>query len=104
MPVSFQRLSGKVVLEQNIVGRVIDISYGGMYILCHEPMEAFDDIKMMLAVSFMGSERAEIYAKILRVSQVAEGYECRVEFTSIDASAARALKEFVDGIVEANKL
>lgn len=104
MPISFQRLSGKLVLDQEIVGRVIDISYGGMYLLSPEPMEAFDDIKMTWAVSFMGSERAEIYAKILRVSPVTEGYECRVEFTSIDARAARTLKEFVDGIVEANKL
>ncbi len=104
MPLSFQRLSGKVVLDQVIAGHVIDLSYGGMYIVTPVAMEAFDDIKITLSVSFMGSELAEIYAKILRVSEVSEGYECRVEFTSIDARAALALKEFVDGIVEVNRL
>lgn len=104
MPLSFQRLSGKVVLDQVIAGHVIDLSYGGLYIVTPVAMEAFDDIKITLSVSFMGSELAEIYAKILRVSEVSEGYECRVEFTSIDARAALALKEFVDGIVEVNRL
>jgi len=104
MPLSFQRLSGKVVLNQVVEGRVVDLSYGGMYIVSSVAMEAFDDIKITLSVSFMGSELAEIYAKILRVSEVPEGYECRVEFTSIDARAALALKEFVDGIVEVTRL
>jgi adenylate cyclase len=104
MPLSFQRLSGKVVLPQVIEGLVVDLSYGGMYIVSPVVMEAFDDIKITLSLSFMGAALAEIYAKILRVSAVPEGYECRVEFTSIDARAALALKEFVDGIVEVNRL
>lgn len=104
MPLSFQRLSGKVVLDQVIEGHVVDLSYGGMYIVSPVAMQAFDDIKITLSLSFMGADLAEIYAKILRVSAVPEGYECRVEFTSIDARAALVLKEFVDGIVEANRL
>jgi adenylate cyclase len=103
MPLSFQRLSGKVVLDQVIEGHVVDLSYGGMYIVSPVAMQAFDDIKITLSLSFMGSDLAEIYAKVLRVSEVPEGYECRVEFTSIDARAALALKEFVDGIVEVNR-
>jgi adenylate cyclase len=104
MPVTFQRLSGKVVLPQEIGGHVVDISYGGMYIVSPVMMETFDDIKITISLSFMGAEMAEIYAKVLRVSAVPEGYECRVEFTSIESRAASALKEFVDGIVEVNRL
>jgi adenylate cyclase len=104
MPLSFQRLSGKAVLPQKIEGHVVDISYGGMYIISPVLMASFDDIKITISLSFMGADLAEIYAKVLRVSVVPGGYECRVEFTSIDTRAAVALKEFVDGIVEVNKL
>jgi len=40
-------------------------------------MEAFDAIKITLSLSFMGAELAEIYAKVLRLSAVPEGHECR---------------------------
>ena len=103
MPLTFQRLSGKLVLPQEHVGRVVDISYGGMYVISPVAVETFGDIKISLSLSFLGAEQAEIYAKVLRVSTVPEGYECRVEFTSIDSKAALAIKEFVDGIVEMNR-
>lgn len=103
MPFTFQRLSGKLVLPQAHQGRVIDLGYGGMFIVSPVMLEPFDDIKISLSLSFMGSEMAEIYAKVLRVATVAQGQECRIEFTSIDPRAAKALKEFVDGIVELNR-
>ncbi len=103
MPLTFQLLSGKTVLPQEYVGRVIDVSYGGMYIVSPVPVEPFGDIKIALALSFMGSRITEIYAKVLRVTAVEAGLECRIEFTSIDPLAAQAMKEFVDGIVELNR-
>lgn len=103
MPVTFQLLDGKSVLAQEYVGRVIDISHGGMYIVSPIPIELFGDIKIALSLAFMGSEFTEIYAKVLRVTPVESGVECRVEFTSIDTTATLAIKEFVDGIVELNR-
>lgn len=103
MPLTFQRISGKLVLPQEHLGRVVDISYGGMYVISPVAIDSFGDIKISLSLSFLGSELAEIYAKVLRVHIVPQGYECRVEFTSIDSKAALAIKEFVDGIVEMNR-
>jgi adenylate cyclase len=103
MPVAFQILQGKTVLAPAYVGRVVDISYGGMYIVSPIPIELFGDIKIALSLAFMGSEFTEIYAKVLRVTPIEAGVECRVEFTSIDTTAALAIKEFVDGIVELNR-
>lgn len=103
MPLAFQVLSGKTVLPEEYLGRVIDISYGGMSIVSPVPIEPFSDIKIVLSVSLLGSSLSEIYAKVLRVSGLTVGFECRVEFTSIEAGAALVLKEFVDGIVEMNR-
>ena len=103
MPLTFQLLRGKVVLAQAISARLVDISYGGMYIVCPVPIEPFSDIKMALSLGLLSTEMSEIYAKVLRVSAVNQDYECRVEFTSIDTEATLAIKEFVDGIVEINR-
>jgi hypothetical protein len=46
---------------------VADLSYGGMYIVSRVAMEAFDDIKITLSLSFMEADLAEIYAKVLPV-------------------------------------
>ena len=103
MPFAFQLLTGKIVLPQEYIGRIIDISYGGMSIRSPVMIEPFSDIKIELSVSLLGSSLTDIYAKVLRVSKRVEGHECRIEFTSIDVKAALLLKEFVDGIVEMNR-
>ena len=103
MPLTFQMLKGKSVLDQAIFGRVIDISYGGMYIVSPVQIEPFTDIKIALSMSLLGSELSEIYAKVLRSSSVNENHECRVEFTFIDEKSSLTIKEFVDDIVELNR-
>lgn len=103
MPLAFQVLKGKSVLPQEIKGRVIDISYGGMYVVSPVPLEPFEDIKIALSLSLMGCELTEIYAKVLRVSRTNNECTCQVEFTSIESKAQQTIKEFVDGIVEINR-
>lgn len=100
MPLNFQVLDGKTVLPGKICGRIVDISYGGMYI--HSPTELaqFSDIKMALALSLLVQDQADVYGKVLRVSPVSDGFEYRIEFTSIDVQAQQALKQFVDRLVE----
>jgi adenylate cyclase len=100
MPLAFQVLKGKSVLPQEHKGRIIDISYGGMYVVSPVPLEPFEDVKIALSLSLMGYEMTEIYAKVLRVSKTNEEYMCQMEFTSIEPKAQQTIKEFVDGLVE----
>ena len=100
MSVNFQIVESKTILPTIHVGRVVDMSYGGMYIVSPVIVHPFGDLKITLALSLLGADLTDIYAKALRVSAVEQGYECRLEFTSIDSHASLALKEFVDGIVE----
>ncbi len=102
MPLAYQLLKGKSVLPEEYMGRIVDLSYGGMFVISPVPLAPFDDIKITLSLSLMGRELTDIYAKVLRVSEVHGAYKCPVEFTSIDTKAAQAIKEFVDGIVEFN--
>ena len=74
-----------------------------IFVVSPAPLKPMDDIKIGLALSLMGRELTEIYAKVLRVSEVNGEYRCPVEFTSIAPKAAQAIKEFVDGIVEFTK-
>ncbi|ATX80424.1 adenylate cyclase [Mariprofundus aestuarium] len=103
MPVVFQLLDGKQVLPKQYHGSIVDLSYGGMYIESPVSIEPFCDIKISMAVSLMSAELTDIYAKVLRVSEVNGSYECRAEFTFLEPHAQQVIKEFVDGIVEANR-
>lgn len=103
MPLAYQVLKGKSVLPEEYTGRIADLSYGGMFVVSPVLLAPYDDIKITLSLSLMGRELTEIYAKVLRVTEVGGAYKCPVEFTSIDAKAALAIKEFVDSIVEFNK-
>ena len=100
MPVQFAQLNGTTVLPTTISGRIVDISCGGMYMRSAAHLPQFSDIKMALALSLLTQEHADVYGKVLRVSETLDGYEYRVEFTSIDPEAQKTLKVFVDRLVE----
>ena len=100
MPVQFSMLSGATVLPTLLSGRIVDISCGGMSMQSSARLPQFSDIKMRLALSLLTPEQADVYGKVLRVSVVPDGFEYRVEFTSIGPEAQKTLKVFVDRLVE----
>lgn len=102
-PLVFHILDGKSVLPAEHIGRVVDISYGGMFVVSPVGLAPFEDIKLSLSLSLMGGELAEIYAKVLRVTLVDGEYKCPVEFTSIDPRALQSIKSYVDNLVEVTK-
>jgi adenylate cyclase len=98
-PLNFQLLKGKQVLDSEYSATVIDISYGGLYIVTAHPMEPFSEIKMSVSLSLMGRGSSEIYARVLNCNKVNDGYESNVEFTSLDDQARKAIKSYVDSQV-----
>ncbi len=100
MPLVFQRLKGKTVVPRKLDGHIRDLSYGGMFVRSQAVLQPLDDIRFALSLSLMGRELTEIYAKVLRVVPLDDGFGYPVEFTSIEAKAQQSIKEFVDGIVE----
>ena len=102
-PLAFYVLEGKSVLPEEYRGRIVDISYGGMFVVSPVGLEPLGDIKLSLSLSLMGTELTEIYAKVLRVTLVDGEYKCPVEFTSIESNAQKTIKEYIDGRVELDK-
>lgn len=92
-------LEGKSVLTTAHTGNVIDISYGGIFVLTDDPLEPFSEIKMNVSLSLMGTGTSEIYARVIHCRQINSHYESHLEFTAIDDQARRAIKAYVDKLI-----
>ncbi len=99
LPVRFQLLDGKTVLPEKHDGEVMDISYNGILALVPMELQTFSEIMISLTLSLMGDEISDIYGKILRCKKVKSGYECSIEFTTLDDKAQNAINRFVDHMI-----
>lgn len=103
LPLRFYLIENTSVLPKANTGRVIDISYGGMYMVSPVEVEPFTDILIEVSMSLLDVALTEIYAKVLRVAKVGDNFECRLEFTSISPPVAAVIKEHVDSMVELSR-
>lgn len=99
IPLNYFYIEDTIVLEQSHQGNVIDISYGGLFVLTKEAIEPFTEIKMNVSLSLMGTGSSEIYARVINCRQMHEGYESNLEFTAIDEPARKAIKAYVDKLI-----
>lgn len=97
---AFQVIKGKEILNQVHTGQLKDISYNGLFAIIQDELEPYTDIKISMALSLLGGETRDIYAKIMNVRKMTEGYGCGIEFTSIDEESQQSVKEFIDRIIE----
>lgn len=96
---TFQVVSGKDVLPDIYHGQLKDISYNGFFAILPNPMEPFTEIKISLALSILGGDTRENYAKVMSVRELPNGYGCGVQFTSIDEESQQAVKDLIDRII-----
>ena len=96
LPLTFYAVEDKAVLDSARHAKVIDISYGGLYILTKNPIDVFSELKMNVSLSLMGQGSSEIYARVLNCQKVTDGYESNVEFTALDDEARLSIKSYVD--------
>jgi len=95
----YYMLEGKTVLSKAYEGDVIDISYGGLFIMTDQALEPFSEIKMNVSLSLMGTGTSEIYARVIHCRQINSHYESHLEFTAIDEQARKAIKGYVDKLL-----
>jgi len=70
MPVAFQNLSGKIVLDEKYQGDVIDISYHGLLVETPVRLGKSSAIKMALSLESFSNRTTDIYARIINTEQV----------------------------------
>jgi adenylate cyclase len=96
----FQIIDGSVVLPEIHQARALDLSYGGMKFATTQRLDTYDEIKFTLQLFLLLSSASDIYAKIRRVVASDWGYTCHVEFTAMEETIQKAIKEQVDRIVQ----
>jgi adenylate cyclase len=99
IPLEYNLLDGKKVLSTYYTGNVIDISYGGLFVMTDVALESFVEIKMSVSLSLMGTGTSEIYARVLNCHKLDNRYLSHMEFTAIDEQARKAIKAYVDKLI-----
>ncbi len=100
MPFTYQHVDGKEILPEKYKGRIIDIGYNGLFSALPEQLEVFTEIKLTIALSMLGDEMSDIYAKVLRTKKQNGQYLTNFEFTSIHIYAKKAIKLFIDRMIQ----
>lgn len=99
MPVVFQNLSGKIVLDERYQGDVIDISYHGLLVETPVKVNNSSEIKMALSLELFSARTTDVYARIINTEQFGDKYRSSMEFTSIGSEGLSAIKQYVDKMV-----
>ncbi|TQV82906.1 adenylate/guanylate cyclase domain-containing protein [Aliikangiella coralliicola] len=99
IPLSYQKIDGKQVLSTQFTGRIIDMSYGGLFTQTTEPLAPFSEIKVIVSLSLMGGGNSEIYARVLTCKKTPDCFESHLEFTAIEDPARKAIKSYVDQLI-----
>jgi len=99
LPVSFQILNGKIVLNEKHHGEVVNISYNGMLIQTNTQLAKSSELKISLAMELFGNRATDIYAKIIRTESLDGKFHSSLEFTTIGSEALTTIKQYVDLLV-----
>lgn len=99
LPVEFQKVSGKQIMPEQFLGRIVDLSYGGMLLISPIELPLHAEIRFPFAISILGNIASDCYAKVLRSNLFNDQFECSMEFSHIDKPAYHGLKNIVDSIV-----
>lgn len=99
MPLAFQLLDGKTVQEQIHTGEVIDLGYYGMLAQVPFALVPGTEIQIMLAIQLLDMQTTHMYARVIEVKEVANGFHASMEFTFVDSLGQHGIKRYVDGLV-----
>jgi hypothetical protein len=100
MPLAFRCVTGKDILQQEYSGRIVDISYSGLFAVIPVALKLFDEIKIVFSMSLMARSTSDVYAKVIHVEPYNREFACHFEITTIDRESKIELKDFVDLLIE----
>ena len=71
-----------------------------VYSVPYLQLEVFTEIKLTIALSMLGNEMSDIYAKVLRTKKQNGRYLTNFEFTSVHIYAKKAIKLFINRMIQ----
>jgi len=99
MPLSFYCMAGKTILPHEYIGKIIDVSYSGIFAIIPIGLTMHDEVKIDFSTSVIGKPIRDVYARVVRVLEIDDIHECHFEFTSIDRESKLELKNYVDLLI-----
>jgi adenylate cyclase len=100
LPLKFKKIANKCIIDKQYNGAIIDLSDSGMLVEIEEPLELFTEIKFSLSLSLMAEQSSDIYGKVVRSEKKQLHHLVNIEFSTIDMQAQRALKIYVDQVLQ----
>jgi adenylate cyclase len=103
MPFTYQHIDERSILPEKHSGQILNIGYNGLLSVIPEQLEVFTEIKLTIALSMLGDEVSDIYAKVLHTKKQNGQYLTNIEFTSVHIYAKKAIKLFIDRMIQGCK-
>ena len=100
MPFTYQHIDERSILPKKHSGQILNIGYNGLLSVIPEQLEVFTEIKLTIALSMLGDEVSDIYAKVLHTKKQNGQYLTNIEFTSVHIYAKKAIKLFIDRMIQ----
>ena len=101
IPFKFHICEGKIITSEQYVGRISNISTGGMLAYSDVLVEPHFFVRFTLDFNLPGLECNDIYGKVLSVTKTEESYEMSIEFTIIDAEDRHSIQDLVNNTLAA---
>lgn len=99
---AYQIVKGEEVMGDVLEGHLRDISYDGLFAILDHNIKPQTKIRFGLSTSLLGGKTRDIFARIVSVRKMKEGYGCGIEFSSLDDDCKESIKSYIDRIIMGN--
>ncbi|MCW8909993.1 MAG: PilZ domain-containing protein [Gammaproteobacteria bacterium] len=100
MPLAFHCVTDKEVQPDEYTGRIMDISYGGLFAVVPIGLRKHDEVQTTFSESLMRCCASDVFAKVTHVEKKNHEFGCHLEFTAIDRELKSELKDYIDLLIE----
>ena len=100
VPFSYQLIEGDVLSPQVLRGTVLDIGYFGILAELERPCAPLTELKLEIGLAPVGLHVADAYGKVVKIARGSKSFVCGVEFTSLGADSSRAVRAFVQSLIQ----
>ena len=101
---TYQPLVGKIVMPPQHQGIVLDLSYEGILAEVEPGLALFEDVKLGLDLSLIGSRSHDIYAKVRSLRTDQERHFAGIEFTSVSPQGAQDIRHLVQLLIQGSPM